>query len=178
MDANMIAVAKAWLDGAANDTTTFPQIVGRLIEAGFERYIADFRRAVTIYDQPDGDSVVKPRPAPCRGGRSFRQRRHRLSDPRGAEPGPRLHLQRILRQDGGGGLRRLHGRVSRPPRRLFRSHRRNPRRAIPARTRASRPPGLAPGRELSHQSRTCSTTRRFWARPSRVLLGATGSSWP
>ncbi|HMR32123.1 MAG TPA: DUF1398 domain-containing protein [Geminicoccaceae bacterium] len=37
---------------------SFPQIVGRLMEAGFESYAIDFRRATATYYLPDGDSVV------------------------------------------------------------------------------------------------------------------------
>lgn len=57
MDATLITIAQGCLDGAANDTLTFPQIVERLIEAGFERYAADFQRGLMTYYRPDGDSV-------------------------------------------------------------------------------------------------------------------------
>ena len=36
---------------------TFPQIVGALMQEGFESYSIDFRRAKAIYYRPDGDSV-------------------------------------------------------------------------------------------------------------------------
>ncbi|HEY1782556.1 MAG TPA: DUF1398 family protein [Roseiarcus sp.] len=36
---------------------TFPQIVGKLMEAGFESYAVDYRRETAIYYTPDGDSV-------------------------------------------------------------------------------------------------------------------------
>ena len=36
---------------------TFPQIVGTLIQDGFESYSIDYRRAKAIYYRPDGDSV-------------------------------------------------------------------------------------------------------------------------
>lgn len=50
-------VAVECLAGAESDGMAFPQIVGRLIEAGFESYCVDLRRARAIYFLPDGDSV-------------------------------------------------------------------------------------------------------------------------
>jgi uncharacterized protein YbcV (DUF1398 family) len=49
-------IAEACLRGAENDTMTFPQIVGKLMEEGFESYSIDYRRAKAIYYRPDGDS--------------------------------------------------------------------------------------------------------------------------
>ena len=54
------AVARACLDGAEAGTMTFPQIVGTLMGDGFESYLFDFRRAVSTYYLPDGDSVELP----------------------------------------------------------------------------------------------------------------------
>lgn len=54
------AVARACLDGAEAGTMTFPQIVGTLMGEGFESYLVDFRRAVSIYYLPDGNSVELP----------------------------------------------------------------------------------------------------------------------
>ena len=39
---------------------TFPQIVGKLIDDGFESYTVDYRRATATYYRPDGDSVEFP----------------------------------------------------------------------------------------------------------------------
>jgi len=39
---------------------TFPQVVGKLMEAGVERYHADLVRAERIYYMPDGESVSTP----------------------------------------------------------------------------------------------------------------------
>ena len=50
-------VAETCLRGAEQDTMTFPQIVGALIQEGFESYCIDFRRARAIYYRPDGESV-------------------------------------------------------------------------------------------------------------------------
>ena len=58
----MLAVVQACLDDAATNAMTFPQIVGRLIEAGFESYTVDFRRGVATYYRPDGESVELPSP--------------------------------------------------------------------------------------------------------------------
>lgn len=57
MDEHKKTVAKACLDGAENNTMTFPQIVGALMNEGFESYIIDFRRGMATYYLPDGDSV-------------------------------------------------------------------------------------------------------------------------
>ncbi len=51
-------IAQFCSDGAEGDTMAFPEIVGRLMEAGFESYAIDFRRASATYYLPDGDSVV------------------------------------------------------------------------------------------------------------------------
>lgn len=60
MDATSVATAQRCLSAAATNTMNFPQIVGALIEAGFESYAVDFRRAVTVYYRPDGDSLELP----------------------------------------------------------------------------------------------------------------------
>lgn len=53
-------IAKACRDGAENGTMTFPQIVGALMEEGFESYSIDFRRASATYFLPNGDSMELP----------------------------------------------------------------------------------------------------------------------
>jgi uncharacterized protein YbcV (DUF1398 family) len=58
MDESAIAAAERCLRGAEDNTMTFPQAVGALIEAGFEGYAVDFRRATATYYRPDGDSAV------------------------------------------------------------------------------------------------------------------------
>ena len=60
MDDHKKAIAKACLNGAEDNTMTFPQIVGALIQEGFEGYAIDFRRALATYYMPDGDSVEAP----------------------------------------------------------------------------------------------------------------------
>ena len=60
MDDHKKSVAESCLKGAEGDTMTFPQIVGTLMQEGFESYAIDFRRAVATYCLPDGDSVELP----------------------------------------------------------------------------------------------------------------------
>ena len=57
MDDRQKAVAKTCLEGAEGNTMTFPQIVGTLMEAGFESYTIDFRRAIATYYLPDGENI-------------------------------------------------------------------------------------------------------------------------
>jgi uncharacterized protein YbcV (DUF1398 family) len=64
MDAHRSTVAHAALAAAHDGSLDFPAIVGRLIAAGFEGYAVDFRRGVSTYYLPDGDSVDVPHPAP------------------------------------------------------------------------------------------------------------------
>ena len=62
MDDRLKAIAARCLDDAETGAADFPQIVGRLIDAGFEGYAIDFRRSTATYYLPDGDSVVLPAP--------------------------------------------------------------------------------------------------------------------
>jgi uncharacterized protein YbcV (DUF1398 family) len=58
MDSRLTEIAQMCLNGAQNNTMTFPQIVGALMREGFESYTIDYRRATAIYFLPDGDSVL------------------------------------------------------------------------------------------------------------------------
>jgi uncharacterized protein YbcV (DUF1398 family) len=60
MDAGLTETAQTCLNGAENNSMTFPQIVGMLMQAGIESYAIDFRRATATYYLPNGDSVVLP----------------------------------------------------------------------------------------------------------------------
>jgi uncharacterized protein YbcV (DUF1398 family) len=62
MDDRLKAIAAASLDHAHTGARTFPEIVGALIDAGFESYAIDFRRATATYYRPDGGSVEVPAP--------------------------------------------------------------------------------------------------------------------
>ncbi len=60
MDEQKKRTAKTCLEGAESGAMTFPEIVGALMQAGFESYMIDFRRALASYYLPDGDSVALP----------------------------------------------------------------------------------------------------------------------
>lgn len=60
MNSHHKTVARTCLEGAESNTMTFPQIVGTLMREGFEGYLVDFRRSVTVYYLPSGDSVELP----------------------------------------------------------------------------------------------------------------------
>ena len=55
-----IAVAKACLAGAENDSMAFPDIIGALIEAGFEGYSVDFRTGTATYYAAEGGLIALP----------------------------------------------------------------------------------------------------------------------
>ena len=58
MDAERISVAETCLHAAHDVSLRFPEIVGRLIAAGFEGYTVDYRRNSQTCYLPDGDSVT------------------------------------------------------------------------------------------------------------------------
>ena len=60
MNDHQTAVAQACLEAAESNTMTFPQIVGTLMDAGFEGYAIDFRRATATYYLAAGDSIELP----------------------------------------------------------------------------------------------------------------------
>jgi hypothetical protein len=51
MSEHQTAIARTCLEAAEGNTMAFPQIVGTLMEAGFESYAIDFRR---VFAQPGG----------------------------------------------------------------------------------------------------------------------------
>lgn len=55
MSSNWKDVARATLKGSESGTTTFPQNVRDLMEAGFDGYAVDFRRSIRTYYMPDGE---------------------------------------------------------------------------------------------------------------------------
>lgn len=57
MDAERIAIAKACLNAANDGSMGFPQIIRRLVGAGFEGYSVDYRCNSQIYYLPSGDNV-------------------------------------------------------------------------------------------------------------------------
>lgn len=62
MDAPRIAIARTCLEAAHDGSLSFPEIVGKLIAAGFEGYTVDYRRNTQTYYLPDGDSVMLDMP--------------------------------------------------------------------------------------------------------------------
>ena len=60
MDSHKQSVAQSCLEGAETGAMTFPEIVGRLMQEGFESYSIDFRRAVATYFLSDGDAIDLP----------------------------------------------------------------------------------------------------------------------
>ena len=57
MDADRIAIAKTCLDAAHDGSLSFPEIIGKLVAAGFEGYAVDYRRNSQTYYLPDGNNV-------------------------------------------------------------------------------------------------------------------------
>ncbi len=60
MDARLSEIAESCLHGAESGSMAFPDIVGKLMQAGFESYAIDFRRATATYYLPDGEGVLFP----------------------------------------------------------------------------------------------------------------------
>lgn len=57
MNAEQTTRARACLEAAETDAMAFPDIVGKLIGAGFESYAIDFRRGSALYYLPSGESI-------------------------------------------------------------------------------------------------------------------------
>lgn len=57
LNATAVAIAQACMTGAETHTMSFPQIVAALMDAGFESYAIDFRRATATFWLPDGRFV-------------------------------------------------------------------------------------------------------------------------
>lgn len=62
MTPDHLATAQSCLAAAYDGSMPFPQIVGRLIEAGFEGYAVDYRRGEQVYYLPDGSCAALPLP--------------------------------------------------------------------------------------------------------------------
>lgn len=58
MDHQRINIAKACLDASYAKTMSFPEIIGALLDAGFESYLVDYRTNTTTYYLPDGDHIA------------------------------------------------------------------------------------------------------------------------
>lgn len=62
MNSQHRTIAADCLNAAYDGSTSFPRIVGRLMDAGFEGYLVDYRRNGTTYYHSDGDSVALDNP--------------------------------------------------------------------------------------------------------------------
>ena len=62
MDAPRTDIAMRCHDAAYNKTMAFPEIVGTLMNAGYEGYAVDYRRNTTTYFCADGKSVMLENP--------------------------------------------------------------------------------------------------------------------
>lgn len=60
MENRLKHIAEKCLRGAEDNSMAFPQIVGTLMEEGFESYAIDYRRSNAIYYRPDGESIELP----------------------------------------------------------------------------------------------------------------------
>lgn len=60
MDQNVKAVMAECTRASDEERVTFPEVVGKLMGAGVERYHADLVRAEKIYYLPDGESERTP----------------------------------------------------------------------------------------------------------------------
>jgi uncharacterized protein YbcV (DUF1398 family) len=69
---NWTEVARATLEGSESNTTTFPQNVRALMEAGFDGYAVDFRRSMRTYYMPNGEALeLKTEPTPTPVAETF-----------------------------------------------------------------------------------------------------------
>ena len=57
MESRLLEIADRCRRGSEDNSMTFPQVVGTLVQEGFEGYSVDYRRAKAIYYRRDGDSV-------------------------------------------------------------------------------------------------------------------------
>ncbi len=72
MDSKWTAVARDCLDAALRGTSSFPEIVRRLMEAGFEGYAVDYRRDTqTAYHGGGGSVLMQMPPMPGSVAASF-----------------------------------------------------------------------------------------------------------
>lgn len=60
MNMHVKTVVEGCSKGSENDSLTFPQVLGKLAEAGVEGYTADLRRAAKTYYLPNGESIDIP----------------------------------------------------------------------------------------------------------------------
>jgi uncharacterized protein YbcV (DUF1398 family) len=66
MDARVVSVMEECSKASDESALTFPQVVGKLMEAGIEWYHADLLRSEKTYYMPDGESRAIPNAAVSR----------------------------------------------------------------------------------------------------------------
>ena len=72
MTTNWKDVARATLEGSESGTTTFPQNLRDLVDAGFDGYAVDFRRSTRTYYMPNSETLeLKTEPTPMPVAESF-----------------------------------------------------------------------------------------------------------
>lgn len=64
MTPEQLETARTCLRSAETDSLTFPTLIGRLMDAGFEGYTVDLRRGAATYFLPTGASADLAFPAP------------------------------------------------------------------------------------------------------------------
>ncbi len=62
MNAHLLGTAQRCLNAAYDKSMSFPEIVGTLIQSGFEGYFVDYRRNTTTYYLAGGESAVLENP--------------------------------------------------------------------------------------------------------------------
>lgn len=60
MHAHIVAVLEDCTTGSDEERVTFPEVVGKLMKAGIERYHADLQRSEKTYYLPNGESHLMP----------------------------------------------------------------------------------------------------------------------
>jgi len=72
MNAQWQDIARTTLAGSESGTLTFPASLKMLMDAGFDGYAVDFRRATRTYYMPDGQSIeLSTEPTPTAVGERF-----------------------------------------------------------------------------------------------------------
>lgn len=62
MDAQQKTIAQKCLDGAYDNTLSFPEALKMLMEAGFEGYHVDYRLNTRVYYLPSGETLLLTNP--------------------------------------------------------------------------------------------------------------------
>ena len=99
MDEATTATMRECARASDEERISFPEVVGRLMQAGIEGYFADLRRAERIFYMPDGESLrVAAHRSATAAGAAFRPDgiQAALRAIQGGEIGYRTFCERIL----------------------------------------------------------------------------------